>query len=245
MFILQIAFFSLIFRVPIYQLLLELVLLDASYTQVYSFVTRHRLEWFCWKIPSMDVVWGMSGCCVKQRVPLKHCIWLPGLVPPVVLVCRARTGVAAAAGGVWFFKTFTMWSAFSRCWFKGKVTEHGTAGKPVSEQLSHRWESDLWQCLVVLFVFCALVFFFPYFLNVTARNVGTNVFNTLCSGCLCSLQAPEYYFPSLQVRRGTRVLFYFCTQGSEVCAATELPEERRSFAPVVVLLGKRADRISL
>lgn len=44
MFILQIAFFSLVFRVPIYQLLLELVLLDASYTQVYSFVTRHRLE---------------------------------------------------------------------------------------------------------------------------------------------------------------------------------------------------------
>lgn len=120
MFILQIAFFSLVFRVPIYQLLLELVLLDASYTQVYSFVTRRRLEWFCRKIPSMDVVWGMSGCCVKQRVPLKHCIWLPGSVPPVVLVCRARTGVAAAAGGVWFFKTFTMWVLFPDAGLKGK-----------------------------------------------------------------------------------------------------------------------------
>lgn len=63
----------------------------------------------------------------------------------------------------------------------------------------------------VLWFLCSVhlsFFFFTYFLNVITRNMGTNIFNTLYSGCLCSLQAPEYYFPSLQILRGTQVLSY-------------------------------------
>lgn len=43
-------------------------------------------------------------------------------------------------------------------------------------------------------------------------------------------QSSRILFPPLQVRRGGQVLSYFCTQSSEVCAAAELAEERRSFA---------------
>lgn len=56
------------------------------------------------------------------------------------------------------------------------------------------------------------------------------MFSAHSSGCFWCGKAPGCYFPPLQVHRGAQVLSYFCTQSSEVCAATELAEERRSFA---------------
>lgn len=59
---------------------------------------------------------------------------------------------------------------------------------------------------------------------------GALMFSPHSSGCFWCGKAPGFYFPPLQVRRGAQVLSYFCRQSSEVCAATELAEERRSFA---------------
>lgn len=97
----------------------------------------------------------------------------------------------------------------------------------------------------ILFVFLHCLFCLVCFFNVPSGIGALNVCSKLCSGCLWHWQAPEFYFSSLWVHRGAQVLFYFCTQGSEVCAATKLAEERRSFASAVVLLGERAYRISL
>lgn len=56
------------------------------------------------------------------------------------------------------------------------------------------------------------------------------MFSAHCSGCFWCGKTPGFCFPPLQVHRGAQVLSYFWTQSSEVCAATELAEERRSFA---------------
>lgn len=93
---------------------------------------------------------------------------------------------------------------------------------------------------------CVYVLAFIYFFfKKVPLGTGALMFSarSVQDACVCKLQ--NLTFSSLRVRRGAQVLFYFCTPGSEVCAATELSEERRSFASAVVLLGERAYRISL
>lgn len=145
-------------------------------------------------------------------------------------------------------QTFTPWNAFSSCYVKEKVAEHSTAGSETCFVSCNRTSRSLvtknvcsWTDFVCVFALFVLFCFF----NVPPGTGALNVCSKLCSGCLWRWQAPEFYFSSLWVHGGAQVLFYFCTQGSEVCAATKLAEERRSFASAVVLLGERAYRISL
>lgn len=228
-----------------------------SYIQAYSFAARYKLLCFLstyilgdksHQKPQVLGCLGIASFCLLQNAAFasppsrltpswkQHWCWHAG----------QAIGIAAAFRSAWLLKTFTPWRAFSSCWFKEKVAEHSTAGSETCfVSCSHTSGSlvttSVCSCTDFVCV-CALVL--NFFLNVPPVT-GALLFSARCSGCSWPWQAPEFKFSSLCVRRGAQVLFYFCTQGSEVCAATELAEERRSFASAVVLLGERAYRISL
>lgn len=167
-----------------------------------------NLNDFGGKIPSMNLVRGMSECFVKQS-SFKTLSLTPSLGPSTGVGVQGKDWCCSSCW--WGLILSNLHNV--ECFFQMLVWRE-------SDRTWHSWETCFWAAvtpvgiwsLAVSCGFCVLCtcpfFFSPYFLNVITRNMGTNIFNTLYSGCLCSLQAPEYYFPSLQILRGTQVLSY-------------------------------------